>query len=102
MFATRVPETSEGIQDRYTVEHYDRMQKHLRDAGTLPVQTLLQCGILSGSALEIGLGSGYFGLEWLKATHGTVLSGLEISPAMIRIAQKNATEYGLSKRVQYF
>lgn len=102
MFTTRIPETSEGIQDHFTVEHYDMMQKNLRNAGTLPVQALLQCGILSGSALEIGPGPGYFGLEWLKATHGTILSGLEISPAMIRIAQKNAAEYDLSKRAQYF
>ncbi len=101
MHTTRIQETTEGIQDTVTVAQYDEMQKNLCRAGVLPVQALIQCGITTGSALEIGPGPGYFGLEWLKSTEGSVLTGLEISPAMIRVAQKNAAAYGFSQRAQY-
>lgn len=43
----------------------------------------------------------YLGLEWLKKTRGTKLTGLEISSNMIKVAQKNAKEYGLESRVKY-
>ena len=32
---------------------------------------------------EIGPGPGYLGLEWLKKTQGTHLTGVDISPGMI-------------------
>ncbi|MBN1194215.1 MAG: class I SAM-dependent methyltransferase [Methanomicrobiaceae archaeon] len=101
MFEQREPETDEGIQDETTVAAYEMMQKKMRDDGHLPVEALLESGIRSGVALEIGPGPGYLGLEWLKATEGTRLVGLEISPAMIAIAEKNAAGYGLSPRVRY-
>lgn len=101
MFEQREPETDDGIQDETTVAFYEQMQKNLRDAGHLPVEALLESGIRSGAALEIGPGPGYFGLEWLKATEGTRLVGLEISPAMIASAEKNADGYGLTERVRY-
>jgi ubiquinone/menaquinone biosynthesis C-methylase UbiE len=41
------------------------------------------------------------GLEWLKKTEGTRLKGLDISPDMIKIAEKNAKEYGCEYRVEY-
>lgn len=101
MTSARVPETNDGIQDELTVEQYDAMQKNLCTAGHLPVDSLIQSGITSGTALEIGPGPGYLGLEWLKATRGTHLIGVEISPAMIRLAQKNAGSYGMSGRAEY-
>lgn len=101
MISTRIPETDEGIQDEITVEQYDVMQKNLCNAGHLPVDSLLKSGIRTGTALEIGPGPGYYGLEWLKASYGTKLIGVEISPAMIRLAQKNAAAYGMSGRTDY-
>ncbi|TAJ44288.1 methyltransferase domain-containing protein [Methanofollis fontis] len=101
MFEQRIPETDDGIQDRTTVAVYEQMQKNLRDAGHLPVATLQETGIRSGTALEIGPGPGLLGLEWLKATNGTRLVGLEISPAMIAVAEQNAAGYGLSERARY-
>jgi ubiquinone/menaquinone biosynthesis C-methylase UbiE len=97
----RIPETSEGIQDEITVEQYDHMQRGLRDAGHLPVEELIRASKPGDSALEIGPGPGYFGLEWLKHTKKTHLTGLEISPAMIRMAEKNSKDYGLSDRSIY-
>ena len=101
MFETRIPETSDGIQDEITVECYDHMQRGLRDQGHLPVEDLIRSTKDGDCALEIGPGPGYYGLEWLKKTNGANLTCLEISPAMIRLAEKNANEYNLSTRVTY-
>lgn len=101
IFETRIPETSDGIQDQGTVEQYDEMQRNLRDNGHMPVQELVRLSHPGEKALEVGPGPGYLGLEWLKNTPDTHLTGLEISPAMIRMAEKNAGEYGLSGRAKY-
>ncbi len=101
MFERRVPETVDGIQDECTVEQYDGMQRGLRDAGHLPVDDLARFTREGDRGLEIGPGPGYFGLEWLKKTAGTSLVGLEISPAMIRVAEKNAGDYHLGGRAAY-
>jgi ubiquinone/menaquinone biosynthesis C-methylase UbiE len=74
----------------------------MRDKGWIETNLILKEGISSGLALEIGPGPGYLGLEWLKKTKGTRLKGLEISEDMIALARKNATEYGLSDRVEYY
>jgi ubiquinone/menaquinone biosynthesis C-methylase UbiE len=101
MARARIEETREGIQDGITAMHYDRMLRTLRDRGWMETQGIIRSGILSGTALEIGPGPGYLGLEWLKATDGTRLVGLEISPEMIALARRNAEEYGLADRVEY-
>ena len=101
MFERRVPETADGIQDECTVEQYDEMQRGLRDAGHLPVDHLARFTREGDRALEVGPGPGYYGLEWLKKTAGTSLVGLEISPAMIRVAEKNAGDYHLDGRAAY-
>jgi ubiquinone/menaquinone biosynthesis C-methylase UbiE len=101
MTKPRVPETDQGIQGEFNVTVYDRMQRTLRDKGWIETKELLRHGITQGCALEIGPGPGYLGLEWLKHTQGTTLKGLDISPDMIAVAERNASEYGLSHRVEY-
>lgn len=101
MFEKREPETEEGIQDEITVSVYDKMQRKMRDDGHLPVDAIIESGIRTGTTLEIGPGPGYLGLEWLKSTIGTTLTGIEISPAMISCAEKNAADYNLSPRARY-
>ncbi|MFH0883673.1 MAG: class I SAM-dependent methyltransferase [bacterium] len=100
MVRQRVVETTEGIQDLYTVEIFDRMQRRFRDKGWMEINALLASGITRGEVLEIGPGPGYLGLEWLKRTEGTRLVGLDISSAMIELAKRNAAEYGLSDRYE--
>lgn len=51
--------------------------------------------------MEVGNGPGYLGLEWLKNTQGTSLTGLDISDDMVVLARENAREYGLGDRVHY-
>ena len=101
MVKPRVIETNEGIQGEFTVEAYDKMMRHLRDKGWIETQIVLKTGINHGLCLEIGPGPGYLGLDWLSKTDGTTLKALEISPDMIKIAEKNAAQYGLLERVKY-
>lgn len=101
LFETRTPETDDGIQDEVTVIEYDKMQRSLRDQGHLPVDELVKFTNNGDYALEIGPGPGYLGLEWLCKIKDTRLIGLEISQAMIHIAEKNARDYQMSERVSY-
>jgi ubiquinone/menaquinone biosynthesis C-methylase UbiE len=101
MVKPRVAETENRITDEFDVQSYDRMQRSLRDKGWIETKQILQAGINSGLALEIGPGPGYVGLEWLKKTEGTHLKALEISEAMIALAQHNSAEYRFSDRIEY-
>jgi ubiquinone/menaquinone biosynthesis C-methylase UbiE len=97
----RIVETDQGIQDPESVAMYDEMLRSLRDRGWIETPGILRSGITAGHALEVGPGPGYLGLEWLRRTTETTLTGLEISTAMIAAAQHNARDYGLESRVRY-
>lgn len=101
MVRERVVETDEGIQGEFTVEIYDQMQRRFRDKGWMETKAIIQSGINTGCVLEVGPGPGYLGLEWLKHTNGTRLTGLDISPDMISVARRNAVDYGLTERTEY-
>ena len=86
------------------------MARRMRDKGwyqlkfpkfLITVPLLIAFGINRGDALEIGPGPGYLGLEWLKDTNGTTLTGLDVSTDMIEMAKRNAAEYELTGRVKY-
>ncbi|MCE9669670.1 class I SAM-dependent methyltransferase [Myxococcus stipitatus] len=99
----RVPETDNGQQGEFIAHRYDLMQRHIRDRGWLQekVDLLVAQGLTGGVALEVGMGPGYLGLEWLKATRDTSLVGLDISPEMVTYAEKNRAEYGLQARASF-
>ncbi|MDD5622600.1 MAG: class I SAM-dependent methyltransferase [Actinomycetota bacterium] len=101
MVKERIAETDSGIQDELEVEIYDSFLRGMRDRGWLETNLIIETGINRGLSLEIGPGPGYLGLEWLKKTEGTRLKGVEISASMIKLAEKNAEEYGLSARANY-
>jgi ubiquinone/menaquinone biosynthesis C-methylase UbiE len=101
MVKPRIIETGEGIQGDFDVRIYDQMMRRMRDKGWLQTGEIVKAGITNGLALEVGPGPGYLGLEWLKKTRGTSLKAVEISPAMIEIARRNAGEYGFSDRARY-
>ena len=90
MTKPRIIETDQGIQGEFNVTIYNQMQRRLRDKGWIEIRALLKHGLTQGCALEIGPGPGYLGLEWLKHTTGTTLKGLDISPDMIDMAERNA------------
>lgn len=88
----------------------DDMARLMRDRGWYRLRTprfltsvpvLVAAGIAGGHALEIGPGPGYLGLEWLKRTRGTTLTGVDISAEMVELARGNAEEYGLAERAKY-
>ncbi len=97
----RVIETNEGIQDQLTVEVFDVFARTMRDKGWNNVDAFLRASIREGNVLEVGPGPGYVGLEWLKKAPGAKLTGLEISEAMIRTAERNAKAYGLEGKANY-
>jgi ubiquinone/menaquinone biosynthesis C-methylase UbiE len=101
MHRPRIQETDQGIQGEFTVAIYDQMQRRFRDKGWLETQAIIKSGITKGAALEVGSGPSYLGLEWLKHTRDTTLTGLDISADMIAVAQRNAREYGLVERTNY-
>jgi len=77
------------------------MQRRLRDRGWLETRGVLAHGVDRGHALEIGPGPGYLGLEWLRSTADTTLTGVDISPDMVALATRNAAELGLDQRATY-
>jgi ubiquinone/menaquinone biosynthesis C-methylase UbiE len=101
MVKARIIETDQGITGEFNTKAYDDMMRRMRDRGWLETKMIISAGLSSGLALEVGPGPGYLGLEWLKHTQGTTLSGLDISEDMIAIAERNAKEYGLAERVRY-
>ncbi|HEQ71820.1 MAG TPA: class I SAM-dependent methyltransferase [Spirochaetia bacterium] len=101
MVQERIIETNEGIQDAVTVSDFDIFARRMRDKGYIETDAIIKSGIISGSALEVGPGPGYLGLEWLSKTHGTRLTGCEISDNMRSLAEKNAASYGFTERAAY-
>lgn len=98
MVKAREIETNEGIQNEITVEAFDLFARSMRDKGWNGVDGMIASGIKGGDVLEIGPGPGYVGLELAKKLNPSSITGFEISPAMIRIAEKNAAEYGIPVR----
>lgn len=98
----RVIETNEGIQRAPDVNMFDEFQRSMRDRGWIETNQIIKSGIDKGNVLELGPGPGYLGLEWLKHTTDTQLTGLEISANMIKLARRNANDYGFNEdRVNY-
>jgi ubiquinone/menaquinone biosynthesis C-methylase UbiE len=101
MSKPRIIETNQGLQGEFMAAAYNTMMRQSRDKGQLLTHLILEAGITTGLVLEIGPGPGYLGLEWLKKTEGTWLKGLDISQDMLKVAEKNAADYGLTERVEY-
>lgn len=101
MVRPRVVETEQGIQGGATVEMYDQIQWKFRDCGWIETGALIKRGITGERALEMGPGPDYLGLEWLRRTRESRLTGLNISWDMVAFAEKNAREYGLAHRAEY-
>jgi ubiquinone/menaquinone biosynthesis C-methylase UbiE len=97
----RITGTHKGIKDKRAAEVFDHFSRIMRDRGWNNVDTFIKAGITKGNVLEVGSGPGYIGLEWLKKFPDTSLIGCEINREMIRLAEKNAKDYGLERRTSY-
>lgn len=98
MTKARVIETNSGIQDEVTTKVFDVFARGMRDKGWNGVDGMIASGIQGGDILEVGPGPGYVGLELAKKLNPRSLTGCEISPAMIRLAEKNAAEYRIDAK----
>jgi len=98
MIKERVIETNDGILDESVVEMYNSYAKFMRDQGWYEIDVMIETGISSGDILEIGPGPGLVGLEIAKKLPSSNLTGYEISPAMITVAEKNAMDYGINAK----
>jgi ubiquinone/menaquinone biosynthesis C-methylase UbiE len=101
MIDARVPETHRTLDGPAHAAAFDRMQATLRRHGWLETRDIVESGIDRGHALEVGPGPGHLGLDWLAATSGTRLSGLDTSADMIERAAANARAAGVGKRARY-
>lgn len=98
---SRISETDRGIDDAHIAEEYDKMLGRFYRFGFLNAQRMLRSGICGERILEIGPGPGYVGFSLLRKLPDAKIIGLEISPAMIEIARKNADRLGFSDRAEY-
>ena len=95
MTGKRIPETNSGAQDENFTELYKSYAEFMRDEGWYEIESILETGIAGGNILEIGPGPGFLGLEIAKKLPGSKLTGYEINPEMIKIAESNAAAYGI-------
>jgi ubiquinone/menaquinone biosynthesis C-methylase UbiE len=57
--------------------------------------------ISSGRILDVGTGPGYLPLEIAGRSRGLEITGIDVSPAMVRLANINAQKTGSSQRVKF-
>lgn len=57
--------------------------------------------ISSGRILDVGTGPGYLPFEIAKRSQSLEIIGIDISPAMVKIASRNAEYMGLSDRIRF-
>src|SRR4030042_3960767 len=90
------------IEDRELAEYYSLMAKrHMR----IPCQRVLSRikakGIEKGKALDVGTGPGIFPIFLSKALPNVQFKAIDLSPVMVDIARKNATEAGLRDGIDF-
>lgn len=57
--------------------------------------------ISSGRILDVGTGPGYLPLKIARKSQSVEIIGLDISPAMVKIARQNAVKIGVLERVKF-
>jgi ubiquinone/menaquinone biosynthesis C-methylase UbiE len=90
------------IDDRELAEYYSFMAKKYMK---IPCQRVLRRikakGIHQGKALDVGTGPGIFPIFLSRALPDLEFKGIDLSPTMIEIAQKNAREEGLAGKIRF-
>lgn len=57
--------------------------------------------ITSGRIVDVGTGPGYLPIEIARRAQGLEIEGIDLSPAMVKIARKNADKRGVTDRVRF-
>jgi ubiquinone/menaquinone biosynthesis C-methylase UbiE len=99
--AERVPESS-PLEDAALTAYFSRMAKRYM---RFPIKRVLSriraLGVEQGLALDVGTGPGIFPLGIAGSLPELKFLGIDLSPAMIQLAQANAREQGLEHRVHF-
>jgi predicted transcriptional regulator YdeE/ubiquinone/menaquinone biosynthesis C-methylase UbiE len=102
MAKSKMINTNKGLPGKSNAKNCNLTANESYAKKSSQTQEIIKFGITRGPALEIGPGSGCLGLEWLKRTENSSLTGLEISAEMVKLAENNAAEYGfLNERAKY-
>jgi ubiquinone/menaquinone biosynthesis C-methylase UbiE len=72
----------------------------LRDLSSA-VAAEVTAAITTGRILDVGTGPGYLPLEIAARAPGLELDGIDLSPAMVKIARNNAAKKGVADRVRF-
>lgn len=90
------------IEDPELAEYYSRMAKrYMRIPCKRVLKRVSAMEIEKGEALDVGTGPGIFPIFLLKALPGIRFKGIDLSPVMIDIANKNAIEEGIGDRIRF-
>jgi ubiquinone/menaquinone biosynthesis C-methylase UbiE len=57
--------------------------------------------ITTGRILDVGTGPGYLPIEIATRAPGLELDGIDLSPAMVKLARKTAAKRGVADRVRF-
>lgn len=91
----RICESEIGVQAPAATGMYARSGRQLRGRSWNGLREIHSAGPGAGALLELEPGPGYLGLELARQLGSRSLTGCGSSTAMLRIARKNAAEYGL-------
>jgi ubiquinone/menaquinone biosynthesis C-methylase UbiE len=80
---------------------YDQIARSAVDTYYKEVAELVTSQTSRGLVLDIGTGPGYLPIEIAKRAPEVTVVGIDWSKALVRIAQENAKEDGLSDRVRF-
>src|SRR3990172_10657692 len=93
---------SEIIEDRQLAEYFSLMaKKYMRIPCQRVLKRVLAKGIERGKAIDIGTGPGIFPIFLSKALPGIQFKGIDLSPVMIDLAERNAAEETLENRIRF-
>ena len=90
------------IEDRELAEYYNLMAKrYMRIPCQRVLKRVLAKGIERGRAVDVGTGPGVFPIFISRAIPEIRFKGIDLSPAMIDLAKKNAMEAGINSGVDF-
>lgn len=90
------------IEDRELAEYYSLMAKrYMRIPCQRVLKRVLARGIQNGKALDVGTGPGTFPIYMSKALPEIRFKGIDLSPVMIELANKNAIDDGVKDRIEF-
>lgn len=90
------------IEDRELAEYFNLMAKRYMRIPCLRVLKRVSAkGIERGTALDVGTGPGVFPIFISKALPEIRFKGIDLSPVMIELAQKNAIDEGVKERMEF-